>query len=119
MGDTPAGDTHGAEFGAPVKRGDGTPRVQQTCPIECGLDRVEAGEFGGRELHAHLVQLLHPDTMLTSDRPPHLHAEPQDLRADVLGKGELRVVIGIESDERMQVAITGVKHIGDDEPAFR
>src|SRR6185436_18851980 len=60
----------------------------------------------------HLVELLDADTMLAGDRAADLDAALQDLGAKRFGASDgLRVAI-VEQDERMKIAIAGVKDIG-------
>src|SRR5205814_8473222 len=44
---------------------------------------------------------------------PDLDAELQDLRPELLGPLQLARLVGVVQDQRMQVAVAGVKHIGD------
>jgi len=102
---------HHAELRAAVQCGDSLAGIEQTELIERMLDRVEDSEFRCAELHTHLVDFLHTHAMLPGDSAADLHAQYQYRRAELLGTPELIVVIRIEHDQRMQVAITGVKHV--------
>ena len=57
-----------------------------------------------------------PDSMLAGQHAAHLDAQPQDVGAESLGALQLTRLVGVVEDERMQVAVPGMKYIGDREP---
>src|SRR5262249_29142006 len=99
---------HGPELGAAMECGHGLAPVQQAVRIERALDREEAGELTSAELQAHLIDLLYPDAVLAGDRAARADAELKDAGAEGFGALRLIALVGVEHDERMQVAVAGV-----------
>ena len=77
-------DAHLAELGAPVQRRDVLRRVEQPGGIEGALHPAERLQLRGRELHAHLVDLLDADAVLAGDGAADLDALPQHLGGELL-----------------------------------
>lgn len=113
MGQIAGVHMHATEFGASVQGRDRLAAIEQPVWIEGVLDQMKLPEFGGRELHAHLVDLLDTDAMFAGDGAAYLHAQFENPVAEFLRAFELSWAIGIVKDERMQVAIAGVKHVGN------
>ena len=53
-----------------------------------------------------------PDAVLAGDGAADLDAQLEDLAAERLGALQLVRVVGVEQDQRMQVAVAGVEHVG-------
>ena len=104
---------HRAEFGAAVQRRHGLAGIEQAGRIERGLDGMELGQFRAAELHAHLVDLLDADAVLAGDGAADFHAQLQDAAAEFLGALQFAWLVGVEQDQRMQVAVAGMEHVGD------
>lgn len=104
-------DMHGTEFGAAMQGRDGLAGIEQPGWIECGLDGMELIQFDAIELDAHLVDLLHADAVLSGDGAANLHAQLQDAATEFLGAFQLARFVAIEQDQRMQIAVAGVKHV--------
>ena len=56
--------------------------------------------------------------MLAGDGAAHGHAGFQDLGAKQLAAVQLVGVIGVKQNQRVQVAVAGVKHVGAAQPYF-
>ena len=82
------------------------------------LHRVEQLELGPAELHAHLVDFLHPDAVLAGDGAAHLDTFFQHLGGELLGAMQLVGIVGVEQDQRKQVAVAGVEHVRQRKPYF-
>ena len=67
----------------------------------------------------HQVALLDADAMLAGENAPDLDAELENFGAELFGLLQLTRDIGIIENERMQIAIAGMKHVGDAQPIFR
>ena len=65
--------------------------------------------------HAHQVALLDADAVLAGQAAADLDAELQDVGAGRLGLLQLAGVVGVEEDQRVQVAVAGVEDVGDRE----
>lgn len=103
---------HLAVFSAAGQRRYDLFGIEQARRIECPLDRQERVEFFARELHAHLIYFLHSHTVLSSHGSSHLHAQFEYGRAEFLGALHFVRFIRIEQDQRMQVAIARMEHVG-------
>ena len=114
----PGMNVHAAPFGAAMQLGYGLAGVEQPARIECGLHFVEACEFGRGELAAHLPDLFDADAVFAGDGAADLDAEFEDAAAEVLGLFQFARHVGVEQDERMQIAVAGMEHVGDAQAAF-
>ena len=65
------------------------------------------------ELHRHQVALLDADAVLAGQAAADLDAQLQDVGAEVLRLVEAVGIVGVEHDQRMQVAVAGVEDVGD------
>ena len=61
----------------------------------------------------HQVALLDADAVLAGQHATDLDAQPQDVGAERLGALQLARLVGVVQDERMQVAVAGMKDVGD------
>ena len=73
-------------------------------------------QIGLAELIGHQVALLHANAMLARQHAAHLDAKPQDLGAERLRPLEFALFHDVEDDQRMQIAVAGVKHVAETEP---
>ena len=62
---------------------------------------------------AHQIALLDADAMLARQHAADRNAEAQNVEADLLGALDLALVRGVVEDQRMQIAVAGMKDIGD------
>ena len=92
-------DVHAPELGAARQCRDSLARVEQPFRIVGALDGMENLEFGDAELHAHLVDLLHPHAVLAGDGAADRDAFFQHLGGEFLGALQLVRVIGIEQGD--------------------
>src|SRR6266852_1314985 len=65
----------------------------------------------GAELRAHLVDLLDADAVLAGDRAADRDALLEHLARELLGARELVGTVGVEQDQRMQVAVARMEHV--------
>ncbi len=56
--------------------------------------------------------------MLAGDGAAHFHALLQDFAGELFGAAQLVRVVGVEKDQRVQVAVTRVKHVGAAQRVF-
>ena len=68
-------------------------------------------EFEGAELVAHRVDLFHADPVLAGNRAADVDRELKYLGTELLGSRELARLVRIIEDQRVQVAVAGVKNI--------
>ena len=103
---------HGAELCATVQARHCLAGVQQSLRIEGLLQCEEGFQFSAAELQTHLVQLLDADAMFAGHGAADRHAAGENATAELHGALHLLIVVRIEANQGMQIAIAGVKHIG-------
>eukprot|EP01136_Pigoraptor_vietnamica_P010494 Opistho-1_new@48175 len=103
---------HAPVLGAALQGRDDLAGVQQARGIEGGLERQHLRALGGRELHAHAVELLDAHAVFAGDRAAELHRGLQNLGTEQLATVQLVGVGGVEQDQRVQIAIAGMEDIG-------
>jgi hypothetical protein len=104
---------HGAEFSTAMQGRNGLAGVEQAERIKRMLHRVKLRQFVAFELRAHLIDLFDTDAVFARDRATGFHAELQDLAAEFFGAFQFAWLVGVIQDQRMQIAIAGMKYIGD------
>ena len=87
------------------------PGLSRPAGSKARLTRFHLRALGRRELDAHRRQLLDADAVLAGDGAAHRDAELEDLGAERLGAMQLVAVVGVEQDQRMQVAVAGVEDV--------
>src|SRR5450631_1572457 len=87
--------------------------IQKSERIERMFDGVKHLQFSGAELLAHGSKLLDANAVLSGHRAANRHAQLEDATAALLRTRKLVGLAGIKHDERMQIAIAGVKYIRD------
>ena len=105
-------DMHRAEFGAALQRGDGFAGVEQSGGIKRGFYRVKLVQFRAAELQTHLVYFFDADAMFAGNGAADFDAQMQNALAEFFGARQFARLIGVEQDQRMQVAVSGVEYIG-------
>src|SRR5690606_27853179 len=102
---------HPAVLGTARERRHALLRIQETVWVKGTLEGAEEIQLGAGELHAHLIDLLYAHAMLAGNGPAHLYTELQDGSAEFLGALDLVGLVRIEHDERVQIAVAGMKDI--------
>src|SRR5262249_40657180 len=97
----------------PPFEGENLARIEKPARIERALHRHLDGEVLPVELKPHEVALFNANAVLAGQAAANVDAQLQDISPGLLGGGELGGVVRIIENERMQVAIAGVKDIGD------
>src|SRR6516165_10890829 len=115
---SPSMDMHAAELGTAVECRKHLARIEQATAVEGAFEPLLLREVGLAEHDRHEIALLHAHPMLTRQYASYLDAELEDLRPEPLGALKLARLVGIVEDERMQVAVSGVEHVGDCEPVL-
>src|SRR5215472_17877965 len=106
-----AADVLAAILRATRQRRDRLAGIQEPRRVERRFDGEERGALGGRELYAHGIELLDADAVLAGDGAAESHAQLEDLDAEMLGALPLAFLVGVEEDERVEVAVAGVKDV--------
>src|SRR6476469_6681240 len=99
-----ARDAHLAEFGAAVQGRNGLVRIEQEGHIEGALDGKKGIEFGTGELHAHRIDFFLADAVFTGDGAADFDAQGENGGAKGFGAIEFTGLVGVEQDQRMQIA---------------
>ena len=84
--------------------------------IEDGAHAHLLGEFGVGELVAHQIALLDADAMLAGQAAAEFDAHSEHIHAGLLSFRLLRRIIDVVEDQRVHVAVAGVKDVGDPQP---
>ena len=98
-------------LGAALQRRYDLARVEPAGGVEGALERVHLLALLDAELHAHRAQLLDTDAVLSGDGAAERDAGFQDLGAEELAAVQLVGVVGVEEDQRVQVAVAGVEDV--------
>src|SRR6185312_7147722 len=109
MRQLPAAHMQPPEFRAAVQRRHGLAGIEQTAVIERALHGMEGFELCAAELHAHLIDLLDAHAVLSGDAAALPDTELEDLAAEGFRAGYLVRHVGVEENERVQVAVARVK----------
>ena len=109
---------HAAELGAAVQRRKHLAGIEQALGVEGAFEPLLLVEVDLGEHRRHQVALLDADAVLAGQHAADLDAEPQDVGAERLGALEFARLVGVVEDERMQVAVAGVEHVGDAQAVF-
>jgi hypothetical protein len=100
-----------AVLGATRQGRDDLERIEQAVGIERALHGREGIGLIARELHAHPVDFLDADAMLAGDRAADLDAQLENRRTESLGALGDAGLVGVEQDQRVQIAVAGVENI--------
>src|SRR6266542_3158535 len=100
-------------------RGQELARVHDPVGIEDTTEPGHEGEVGVGELERHVRGLVEAHPMLARDAAAHGKARPQQLVVGFLGALELARDPVIVEDQRVEIAVTRVEDIGDDQPLPR
>src|SRR5687768_5092900 len=98
---------HAAKLGAAMEDREHLAGIEQAVAVEGAFEPLLLVEIGLGEHFRHQVALLDSDTMLAGQDAAHLHAELQNVGAEFFRALELIRVVGVEQNERMQIAIAG------------
>ena len=109
---------HRAKFGAAVQGRDVLAGVEQPAGVERGFDGMEQGQLITVELRAHLVDFFAAHAVFAGDAAADFHAQFEDLAAQRFGAIQLAGLVGIKQDQRVHIAVTGVKHVGHAQVVF-
>jgi len=104
---------HPAELGTAVQGRKHFSGIEQTFRIEGAFDALLLVQVDLRKHRRHQVALLDADAVFAGEHAADLDAQLQDLGAEFLGALQLARLVGIVKNERMQVAVAGMKHVGD------
>src|SRR5690625_2892480 len=109
---------HGAKFSTAIQGRNGLAGIEQGMLIKGLLDGKKQIPLGFFKLYAHLIDFFYPDAMLTRNSPAKRNRQLQYFPAKLLGPETLLLTAAIIQDERVQIAIPGMKHIEAAQPVF-
>ncbi len=113
-----AAHMHLAVLGAAGVGGNLLAGVERFARIEGAAEGEKLLALFRAELHAHGVDLLEAHAVLASDRAAHGHAGLQNLGAKFFGAVQLAGLVGIEQDERVQIAVARMEHVHAAQPVL-
>src|SRR6266446_1183509 len=102
-------DMDAAEFGAAMQLREHLARIEQAVGIERTFQALLMRQIALVEHRSHQVALLDPDPVLAGQDAADLDAQLEDIGAKSLGALDLAGLIGIIEDQRMKVAVAGMK----------
>src|ERR1700704_952874 len=111
-------DVHATKFGAAVQGRKHFSRIEQALRVERAFQPLLLVEIDLREHLRHQIALFDADAMFAGKYTTEFDAAAQDIGAERLGLVHLTGLVGIVQDQRMQIAVAGVKHIGDAQAVF-
>src|SRR5258708_6202735 len=115
----PAGmHMHAPEFGAAMQGRKHFSGVEQALRIEGAFQPLLLIEVDLAEHLGHQVALLDADAMFAGQDAAELDAAAQDVGAEGLSPLHLAGLVGIVEDQGLQIAVAGMKHVGDAELIF-
>src|SRR4030088_1408983 len=106
-------DVHAAQLGAAVQGRKYLAGIEQALRVERAFQPLLLVEIDLPEHLRHQVSFLDADAMFTGQHAAELDADPQDIGAEVLRPLDLAGLVSIVQDQRMQIAVAGMKHVGD------
>ncbi len=92
------------------------PGLSRAGGIEGAFDAHLLREIDLVEHLAHQIALFDADAMLAGQHAADRDAKPQNIGAERLGPLDVAVVRRVIENQRMQIAVAGMKHIGDAQP---
>ncbi len=88
-------------------------RTAQSAGVKHVSHRFHHGKIIGGEESIHKADFLNPNPMFTCNAAAEVNAGIQDLFAGLHDTFDLFGITFIEQQNRMNVAVTGVKHVDD------
>src|SRR5262249_14917798 len=110
---------HAPKLRAAVQRRKHLAGIEQALVVEGAFESLLLIEIGFRKHRRHQVALLDADAVLAGQYATHFDTQPQNIGAELLGPLELARLVGIIENERMQIAVAGVEHVGAAQAIFR
>src|SRR5882724_9985252 len=106
---------HAAELGAAVQYRKHFSGIEQAVRIERAFQPLLLIEIDLAEHFRHQIALLDADAMFAGQDAAKLDATAQDVGAEGFRPLHLAGLVGVVEDQGMQIAVAGVKHVGDAE----
>src|SRR5271154_6553486 len=108
-----AADMHAAEVGAVMGCRGHRAGLEQSLLVEGAFDALLVLHVDFGEHNRHQVALLDPDAMLAGEHAADLDAKLENVGPERLRALQFPRLIGIVKDQRMEIAVTGMEHVGD------
>lgn len=105
-------DVHAAELGAAVQGRKHLSGIEQALRVEGAFQTLLLVEVDLAEHFRHQIALLDADAVLAGEHAAELDAGAQDVGAEGFGALDLAGLVGIVEDQRMQIAVAGMEHVG-------
>src|SRR5215471_4739940 len=112
--------TNGPEaLAASRMRGQELGGIHDAVGIEDAAQAVHEIQVGVGVLEREILGLVHADAVLAGDAAPEGNARAQHLLVGALGPLQLARIPVVVTDERMEIAVAGMKDIGDEHAVAR
>ncbi len=111
-------DVHAAELGAAVQGRKHFSRIEQPLRVEGAFQALLLVQINLAEHLAHEVALFDADAMFAGQHAAEFDAAAQDVGTERLGSLDLAGLVGVVEDQGMQIAVAGVKNVGDAKTVF-
>jgi hypothetical protein len=102
-----------AQFGAAMQLREYLAGVEQAFGVKGAFQALLLVEIDLGEHDRHQIAFFNAHAMLAGQHTANFDAERENFRAEFLGLLQFARHIGIVENERMQIAVAGVKHVGD------
>ena len=99
------------ELGAAMQLRKYLTRVEQAVGIECAFQALLMRQVAFVKHRPHQVTLFDADPVLASQDAADLDTEPEDIGAKGLGTLDLAGLVGVVKNQRVKIAIAGVKDV--------
>ena len=100
-----------AQFRAAVQDREYLARIQLALRVKDALDALLLLQVLFIEHRGHELFFLKADTVFTGQDATDFHAQAQDIRTELFGFFQFLRVVRIKQDQRVQVAVAGMKHV--------
>src|SRR5258708_20098763 len=107
---------HAAKFGAAVQRRKHLAGIEQALVVERALEPLLLVEIGLGEHCGHKIAFLYTYAVLAGEHAAHMDARHENSGDELFGTLELAWLVRVVENERMEVAVAGMEHIGDGKP---
>src|SRR5690348_10363852 len=103
------------DLAAKPRRRQDLARIAQPLPIECVAELLHHVQVVIAEHAGHVLLLVDADAVLAGDRTAGVYTVAEDLARRVLRELRLSGNLLVVTNQRMEIAVAGVKHVTDRE----
>src|SRR6266404_4423124 len=111
-------DVYATQFCAAMQGRKYLAGIEQALRVEGAFQTLLLVEIDLVKHFRHQVALLDADAMFAGKHAAEFDTDPQDIGAECFRPLDLAWSVGIVQDQWMQVAVAGMKHVGDAKVVF-